>query len=264
MPPNNPLDEVPLSGGNMTRVVRVGDTVRREAGPWSETIHALMLYLEAKGFDGAPRFLGIDDQGREIISFIEGDTGFVPYRWDDDVLVGAARLLRRFHDATVGFVPPANAVWQRVHPDPRRHEVICHNDFAPYNLMFANRLPTAIIDFDLAGPGPRINDVAFGAYWFAPLQFGGGEEGQRALADLHNGCTRLRRFCREYGMDASPELIDVVDHLLVRMRDVIIEGVDAGDPVFIKLKAEGHLEGWSNDVINFRTNKAALTQALAR
>ena len=36
------MDEVVLCGGNMTPVVRVGDTVRRATGPWTPTIHALL------------------------------------------------------------------------------------------------------------------------------------------------------------------------------------------------------------------------------
>ena len=86
----------------------------------------------------------------------------------------AARLMRRYHDATVGYAPPDGAVWQ-LQATPGPHEVICHNDFAPYNLVFTNWRPHAIIDFDTAGPGPRIWDVSYAAYRFVPLQ-------QRALA----------------------------------------------------------------------------------
>jgi hypothetical protein len=52
---------VPLAGGRATPgVVRVGDTVRRPLKPDSERVHALLALLERHGFDGAPRFLGID------------------------------------------------------------------------------------------------------------------------------------------------------------------------------------------------------------
>ena len=263
MKPDAPADEIPLSGGNMTPVVRVGNTVRRAQGPWSETIHALLRHLEHTGFEGAPRFLGLDAQNREVLSFIAGDTGFVPYRFDDAVLTAAAGLLRGFHDATRDFQSSPQAQWQRSHPDPRQHEVICHNDFAPYNLIFAGSMPKALIDFDLAGPGPRLTDVAYGAYWFAPLQFGPGEEGERAAADLAHGCPRLKRFCNAYGIAASPDLVYRVEHVLERMRDVIVEGVAANDPVFIKLKDTGHLRGWADAVNAFGAHKAALLETLA-
>ena len=49
--------EVPLIGGNTSTVVRVGDTVRRNAGPWTPAVHSLLHHLERVGFTGAPRAL---------------------------------------------------------------------------------------------------------------------------------------------------------------------------------------------------------------
>jgi hypothetical protein len=106
--------ETRFADGNVSEVVRVGDTVRRVPGPWTPAVHALLRHLEAVGFDGAPRFLGIDERGREILSFVEGET-MPPDVWgfrDDAVLVGVGRLLRRYHDAASGFVPPPEARWQ--------------------------------------------------------------------------------------------------------------------------------------------------------
>src|SRR5687768_8521318 len=131
--------EVELVGGNVTPVVRVGDTVRRAMGPWSGAVHALLRHVEAVGFDGAPRVLGVDQRGREILTFVAGEVGHYPlsgWMWSDAVLGAVGRLLRRYHDATVGFEPPAGAAWRMVYPDPARHEVICHNDVAPYNAVF--------------------------------------------------------------------------------------------------------------------------------
>ena len=65
------MTEEPLPGGNMTGgVVRVGDTVRRPAGPWTPAVHALLNHLHAVGFPGAPRAHGLDDQGREVLDFV--------------------------------------------------------------------------------------------------------------------------------------------------------------------------------------------------
>src|SRR5579871_1663987 len=112
--------EIPLSGGNVTPVVRINETVRRAVGPWSPAVHDLLRHLEARGFDAAPRVLGIDEQGREILTYIPGEVGRYPlpsYMWTDDTLVAAARLLRRYHDATIDYVPPPGAIWQIVYPD---------------------------------------------------------------------------------------------------------------------------------------------------
>src|SRR5688572_17793177 len=127
-------EEIPLEGGWVNAIVRVGDTVRRRAGPWTPAVHALLRHLEAVGFEGSPRVLGIDEQGREILRYIEGDgpvgwpDPMPAYTWRDANLIAAARLLRRYHDAQAGFTRPAPASW-RWRSDPA--EVICHNDVAP-------------------------------------------------------------------------------------------------------------------------------------
>ena len=83
------MDEVVLSGGNMTPVVRVGDTVRRAAGPWTPTIHALLRHVRAAGFDAVPEPLGIDEKGREILSFVPGRVATYPL---DDFLLAEGTM----------------------------------------------------------------------------------------------------------------------------------------------------------------------------
>ncbi len=150
-----------LAGGNMTAVVRVGDTVRRASGPWTPTIHAFMRHLRANGFDLVPEPLGMDDQNREVISLLPGAPAAYPlpaFAWTDATLNTVATTLRAFHDAGAGFEGDR---WQWPTHEPR--EVICHNDFAPYNLMFEDGRLTGVIDLDLASPGPRDLDLAYAA-----------------------------------------------------------------------------------------------------
>jgi len=68
-------DEVPLVGDGVTPgMVRTGDTVRRPVRPFTATVQAYLARLHAAGFTGAPVPLGFDDQGREILSFVAGDS----------------------------------------------------------------------------------------------------------------------------------------------------------------------------------------------
>ena len=84
--------EEPLPGGNVsTGVVRVGDTVRRPAGPHTAAVHALLSHLHAVGFEGAPQPLGIDELGREVLSFIPGT---VPWPEEFGLLEPRDRLAR--------------------------------------------------------------------------------------------------------------------------------------------------------------------------
>ena len=98
----NQEHEEELTGGNVSKVYQVGNTVRRELHSESSRIHKLLEHLEQKGFHYAPRFLGIDELGREVLSFIEGEAGNYPvkeYMWSDDALTGISKMLRLYHDS---------------------------------------------------------------------------------------------------------------------------------------------------------------------
>jgi hypothetical protein len=86
-----------LEGGDLNVVVRVGDTVRRPTDRWSPAVHALLLHFEQAGFEGAPRCLGVDADGREILSYVEGEPGLSPVPPGDEVVVELAWLVRRMH-----------------------------------------------------------------------------------------------------------------------------------------------------------------------
>src|SRR4051812_5878470 len=63
--------ELPLAGGAISAgVVRAGDTVRR---PHNDMTQEVLVHLERAGFDAAPRWLGVDEQGRDILTWIDGD-----------------------------------------------------------------------------------------------------------------------------------------------------------------------------------------------
>jgi RimJ/RimL family protein N-acetyltransferase len=161
-------EEHVLGGGHVNRVTRVGDTVRRTAGPWTPTIHRLLAHARDKGLSWVPEPRGFDAMGREMLSFIPGD---VPHEmpawvWSESVLCDVGRALRQWHDATVDF-DIRGAIWNLAPPEPK--EVVCHNDFAPYNCVFQDGRFAGAIDFDFCAPGPRIWDLAYTAYRFVPL-----------------------------------------------------------------------------------------------
>ncbi len=250
-------EEIPLSGGNSSSVVRIGNTVHRTMHRGSRTVHALLQHLESHGFTSCPRLIGIDAQGREMLTYLAGDVGFQPYIWSDESVVAAATLLRKYHDTTQSFVPPADAIWPDSHPDPQPDEVICHNDFAPYNLVFAQQKPYALIDFDGVSPGPRIRDVAFGVYWFAPLSFSSDLTDQ-ALDDLNAGSHRLRLFCTTYGMAPAADLLTMVDACLDWMGVRLERGVAQGDQQCKQMIAAGHLVHWRRERDAFRQYRMQL------
>ena len=212
------MSEIPLVGGDVNVgenvVVRVGDTVRRPLSDRAEAVHALLLHFEAAGFDGAPRFLGIDDRGREVLTFVEGEPGLAPVPADDGVLDDLGRLLRRMHDAQAGFTLPDDVAWPAHLPvEPAADSVVCHNDLFWPNVIFREGRPVALIDWDLAAPAPRLYDVASTANYWVPLR----PDDQAAAWGLPTAArgTRLRLLCDAYGLteDERPALPDVVARL---------------------------------------------------
>lgn len=247
-------DDVALPGGNITPISRIGATVRRQAGPWTLAVHELLRHLQQRGFDGAPRVLGFDEQNREILTYIDGIAGFFdpaevrpPNLWSDQLLIEAAGFLRRFHDATVGFTTSRGAQWQLVYPDASQHEVICHNDFAPYNCVFANGHLKAVIDFDTAGPGPRIWDVAYALYRFVPLVPSAVRPSMGVSSESNMG-HRLKLFCDAYGLEQRDGLISVIQERIDATRTMLIDGAAAGIVGYQRILNEGgHIEELQRD-----------------
>jgi hypothetical protein len=155
----------------MRPVERNGAAVRRPTGPWTPAVHALLQHLEAVGFAGAPRVLGIDAQGYELLSYVAGEVPHAPLpSWarTDPALRSVARLVRRYHDAVRSFIPPPDAQWQAT-SSPTVGTLVCHNDLYPGNVVFRGGRAVALIDFDFAHPAPPLWEVAMAAWHWVPL-----------------------------------------------------------------------------------------------
>ncbi len=246
-------DETVLEGGNSNVVVKVGATVRRLTGPHSEAVHGLLRHLEHAGFEASPRFLGIDDRGREILTFVEGKVGTYPMDAGArslEALESATAILRALHDATRGLqLPPGYADHAVRGTTP---EVVCHWDAAPYNYVFDDTRAVGLIDFDNAGPGRRIDDLAYFAYRFAPLCDDSNlDDGGWDLDVDRFG--RLRRVAELYPDPRWQELPELIVARLQKMKDWILSRAEAGDPAF-----DTHVE---NDHCGIYTRDQAFVEA---
>ncbi|WP_219910745.1 aminoglycoside phosphotransferase family protein [Saccharothrix carnea] len=221
------MEEEVLTGGGLNEVVRVGSTVRRPTGPWTPTVHRLLEHLAPLGL--SPVVHGVVEVGgerKEVLSYLEGEVGHPPLREElrsDEVLVAVARMVRRLHDASVGLVGVREG-WQFPAVEPV--EVICHNDLAPYNMVFRDGMPVGVFDFDGARPGPRWWDLAYTAYCLVPFspEFGGVEEQWR----------RARLFCAAYGVGVE----GLGRWVLARLEDMV--GMIRDRPEFWRQREEGH------------------------
>jgi hypothetical protein len=251
--------EIPLSGGNMSGgVVRVGDTVRRPAGPWTPAVHALLTHLHDVGFHDAPRPLGIDELGREVLTFIPGTVawpGHFGLLDGDSQLRRAARLIREFHDAVSGFRAPPGARWQVLMPADGE-EIIAHHDLAPWNLVIGER-QWAFIDWDTAAPGTRLWDLAYAMHGFAPLS-------ANPAVQREDAGRRLRLIADAYGL-TERERVNIIPLLARRtqaMHDFLAEQASRGTQPWARLWQRGHGDAWQADAGYITGRESQWQQAL--
>jgi aminoglycoside phosphotransferase (APT) family kinase protein len=235
-----------LTGDGVTQgIVRIGDTVRRPLRPFSLTVQAYLAHLRDAGFTGAPRPFGVDEQGREILSFVPGDVPRNPLPAEtagDEVLVALARLIRALHEASAGWVPPPGAVWGGTpanagRPVTGRAEMVSHCDYYPGNVVFRGGLPVALIDFDLAHPTTRLYDITNALWFWAPLRDPRDRAPAFTGADIPH---RVAVFADAYGMTARhrAELAPLAVEVARRYHEDSRASAEL-DPVFRKLWEDG-------------------------
>jgi hypothetical protein len=192
--PHDQPELTPLSGGGRTAVFRSGSTVVRDTGPWAPTVHALLRHLECVGYTGTPRVLGsgFDTQGRETLSYIEGELVH-PGPWTADAMPHLGRLLSELHDASRSFSVPKDAVWQNWHGrswgGPNR--VIGHCDTGPWNIVARDGLPVALIAWEVAGPVDPLVELAHACWLNAQLH----DDDIAERQGLPGADTRARHVC---------------------------------------------------------------------
>ena len=218
--PDSPENfEHELVGGAQTAgVVRVGATVRRPLHARSGYVHEVLRHLEQAGFDGAPRFLGIDGQGREVLGYFQGDVLIgSPVCLSDAQIISASRLIRRFHDATAGTVLA------------RDEEIVAHNDLGPHNIVFADDQAVGIIDWDEAvAPGRRLVDFAHAVWCCADVC--------EPEIDVAEQARKTRLMCDAYGLFAPTAVVDEITARFRRARaDHMKHGREKGAAIFAEM-----------------------------
>ena len=240
-----------LPGGFVTEVVRIGDTVRRVPGECAEFVHRLLEFLDAAAWRGAPQFLGLDHQRREMLSYIEGH---VPWGLEhrgavsaDTSLISVARLVRELHDLTAGSALAGT------------QEVVCHNDLSPKNTVYRDTggefRAVAFIDWDIAAPGLRIHDIAHTCWQYVGL-------GRQFPGDVGEAGRRVRVICDAYGLEDRSEVISAV----LWWQDQCWRGIDeqaaAGHPAMIRLRDGGASADVRSDYEWVAEHRSKLQEAL--
>ncbi|MEV4280808.1 phosphotransferase [Actinoplanes xinjiangensis] len=233
------MSEEHLPGGNTVGAVRIGDVVHKRASPWTPTVHALLRHLEEAAFTGAPRALGFDDQGREMLSYLPGEAIGDRIPWpdwvfSDDILAQVGRWLRRLHDVTADFRPPAGERWftgARMEPGM----IVGHQDAAPFNAVVQDGRLVGFFDWDTAGPSPREVDLAFCVLSWVPL-YSPGAARRLGFRDPADRSRRLHLLLDAYGYEGDrPALSGVIVRRARRQAAIMRSMAEAGDPAAIAL-----------------------------
>jgi len=221
------MAEVGLPGGHVTGPVRLGNTVRRRPAAQAEFVHRLLQLFEEANWPGAPRFLGFDEAGREMLSYVDGHAAWEaqqpPAVWSRASLCRVGELIREFHELTAGRDLAGS------------HEVVCHNDLSPRNTIYRDSgtglRPVAFIDWDLAAPGRRIHDVALACWQYLDL----GPDVQ----DVATTAALMPVICDGYGLADRSELVPTILWWQDRCWRGISDGAKAGDPAMLSLRDIG-------------------------
>lgn len=265
--PTGRADEaIVLPGGRVNggEVRRIGGTVSRPSGPQTPGVHAFLRHLEDRGFDGAPRALGIDDLGREVVTYFPGEVSaeFTPdWLADHEVLADFCRLHRRLHEASEGFRWPKGiptAVPYLI--EAGQGDLVCHNDLSPENLVLADGRPSAFIDFDYAAPVDRLFDLAYAARHWIPLrapEFLGG-----SLTDLDQH-DRFGLFAEIHRLSRSERVrvLDLAGQLLDRLLVVVFDRASHGVGGFPSMWDAGYSDANRADRAWLDEHRSELTKA---
>ncbi|UXI04257.1 phosphotransferase enzyme family protein [Photobacterium sp. TY1-4] len=239
------------------------DRVIRPLNPWSATIHRLLEHLHVHGVMNCPRFISVDGE-QEVLSYIEGETYNYPLSGaiaSHHALTSAASLLRQLHDASVSFLSSnSDHQHQWMLPAQAPQEVICHGDFAPYNVALNGEVVSGVFDFDTAHPGPRVWDMAYAVYCWAPFK----TDPTDALGTLSAQIERARAFCDAYGASAAQRqlLVEMMMKRLAALVAFMQSEADAGNAQFKTNIAQGHHLSYLADIDYLKQHRQVITSGL--
>ncbi|UOQ60148.1 phosphotransferase [Leucobacter rhizosphaerae] len=246
---------LPGGSGGVWRVrLPDGETrVHRPTGAWTPAVHALLAHLAERGLDGIPRVIGRDDEDREVLSYLPGRT-LDPETEQPSAraLVHAAAWLRRFHDAVRDFRPGA-LEWRQGLQELGPDEVICHNDPGLYNWVVVDDDFAGMIDWDRAGPGRPLDDLAFLVWSGVPLL--------RPIPAAE-AADRLAAVAEAYGDVAPARLLDAVSDRMGLIAERWRAGLERGDPGTIALRDAGIMDRHLARVAAFADRRAAILDHL--
>lgn len=238
-----------LEGGR-GGIYREDNYVFRPAEIWTEYVHLYLKYLHSKGFNKVPFPFGIDKDGIEKISYVEGNVynELLPEEVkSDEALISFCTLMKQFHDIGEEYIHKLTGNEQWMLPIRTPVETMCHGDLAPYNIVFKGKKITGIIDFDTLHPGPRLWDISYALYRWIPLMSPDNPENFGSEDDKHR---RLSLFTKTYVLNDrdNKEIIKYVIQRIEYLVSFMEREAEKGNLTFKQYIEDGHLSQYRTDL----------------
>ena len=198
-----------------------GPEVHRPTGPWTPAVHDLLAHLENAGLDGVPRVLGFDADGREVLTYLPAapwpSTPRPPRMTRSREPRGGCAASTTPCARTI----PGRRIWRQTAAPLEPGQLICHNDTGAYNWIVDGGRFVGMIDWDQAGPGLPLDDLAFLCWSGVPLFR------EIPAADA---ARRVALAAEAYGGVDPADLLDAVADRMRRASDRIAAGIGAAIP----------------------------------
>lgn len=254
------MENQSLCGGREGKIIKESNKVIRPGNVWTPYVHNFLRFLNEKGFKNIPVPYGQREDGKEIVSYVDGDVfheGLPENLFTDRVLLESAELLYRFHEFSKAYVKNLTGTEEWMLPARLPIEVMCHGDFAPYNITFADGHVSGIIDFDTTHPGPRLWDVSYAVYRWVPFMAPSNPESRESLTGQ---LRRMKLFSDRYGLTGN-EKARLPGMMIERLQFLIsymIKEADSGNEDMEKNIEDGHIELYQTDIEYIKANGSVI------
>ena len=257
-------DRNTLSGGREGAIFLQGDRVVRPANPWTEEVQNFLRFLRGRGVDYVPVPYGRTEEGQEVLSFVQGQIfheGLPISLYTEEFLQSVAKLLSDYHSHSKEYISrlTGKEPWMLSAVEPI--EVMCHGDFAPYNVTVEEGSPKGIIDFDTLHPGPAMWDVVYGTYRFVPFMSPTNPEYRGPLKEQ---IRRMKVFLDAYGAskEQREQFIPLLLHRLTCLIDYMKRQAALGNKDFITNIERGDLKIYLQDMEYIHLNQAIVMKGI--
>lgn len=248
--------------GGRDSIKKDGNLVIRPRKKWTEHIHSFLKALHENKFHKAPTPISIA-QFNETLSFVDGNVYNYPLPkefYSEEMIVSSAKLLKEFHKAGQPYLNKLNGKEDWMLPATKPMEVMCHGDYAPYNVTIINGKATGIIDFDTLHPGPMIEDVAYAIYRWVPFF-----RDEKRIT-LSKKIERAKLFLDEYGVSNATRS-QLVAEMINRIRNLvqyIEEQASLNEKNFQENIKDGHLNQYLNDIDYLKNNQKEILKGIIK